>query len=231
MRQARLKPDYQDTWHHCYNRTVGTRADRPFGDAEKEVFVRMLKRLAAFYSVRLVSYTFMSNHFHIILQAPLAAPSEEEAAAHYAAFHRGKREIRPGTAICREWTGRLRDVSWFMRHFQHLGTAWHSQHTQGPFCARCRRRRRPEGQSGRRKPMRVSAHRPSPGPALGRRTLHRIRTLCPGSCPPRPPIEYEAQSPARQGSADARRPRCHLLLASSASGNRMIGISGRNFSP
>ena len=55
MRQARLKPDYQDTWHHCYNRTVGTRSDRPFGDAEKEMFVRMLKRLAAFYSVRVVS--------------------------------------------------------------------------------------------------------------------------------------------------------------------------------
>jgi hypothetical protein len=42
---------------------VGTRADRPFGDAEKEVFVRLLKRLAAFYSVRVVSYTFMSNHY------------------------------------------------------------------------------------------------------------------------------------------------------------------------
>ena len=56
MRQARLKPDYQDTWHHCYNRTVGTRSDRPFGDAENEVFVRMLKRLAAFYTVRIVSY-------------------------------------------------------------------------------------------------------------------------------------------------------------------------------
>jgi len=65
MRQARLKPDYQDTWHHCYNRTVGTRSDRPFGDAENEVFVRMLKRLAAFYTVRIVSYTFMSNHFII----------------------------------------------------------------------------------------------------------------------------------------------------------------------
>ena len=62
----------------------------------------MLKRLAAFYSVRVVSYTFMSNHFHIILQVPLEAPSEEEAAARYAAFHRGKREIRPGPAICRE---------------------------------------------------------------------------------------------------------------------------------
>jgi hypothetical protein len=28
------------------------------------MFVRMLKRLAAFYSVQVVSYTFMSNHFH-----------------------------------------------------------------------------------------------------------------------------------------------------------------------
>ncbi len=54
----------KDTWHHCYNRTVGTRADRPFGDAEKEMFVRMLKRLAAFYTVRVVSCTFMSNHYN-----------------------------------------------------------------------------------------------------------------------------------------------------------------------
>jgi hypothetical protein len=23
MRQARLKPDYRDTWHHCYNRVAG----------------------------------------------------------------------------------------------------------------------------------------------------------------------------------------------------------------
>ena len=124
MRHARLKPDYQDTWHHCYNRVVGTRDDRPFGDAEKEMFVRILKRLATFYAVRVVSYTFMSNHFHLILQAPAEAPSEEETAARYAAFHKSRREIQPGTEICREWSARLRDVSWFMSHFQHLCTAW-----------------------------------------------------------------------------------------------------------
>ncbi len=33
MRHARLKPDYQDTWPHCYNRVVGTRDDRPFDAA------------------------------------------------------------------------------------------------------------------------------------------------------------------------------------------------------
>ena len=30
MRHARLKPASQDTWHHCYNRAVGNRNDRPF---------------------------------------------------------------------------------------------------------------------------------------------------------------------------------------------------------
>ena len=127
MRQARLKPDYQDTWHHCYNRFAGTRDDRPFGDAEKEMFVRILKRLAAFYAVRVVSYAFMSNHFHIILQAPAKVPSEEDAATRYAAFHKGRREIHPGTPACAEWARRLRDVSWFMRHLQHLYTAWYNR--------------------------------------------------------------------------------------------------------
>ena len=127
MRHARLKPDYQDTWHHCYNRAAGTRDDRPFDDTEKEVFVRILKRLAAFYAVRVVSYTFMSNHFHIILQAPAEVPSEEETAARYTAFHKGKREIHPGTEVCAEWAIRLRDVSWFMSHFQHLCTAWYNR--------------------------------------------------------------------------------------------------------
>lgn len=127
MRHARLKPEYQDTWHHCYNRTVGCREDHPFGDAEKEVFVRILKRLAAFYAVRVVSYMFMSNHFHIILQAPMASLSENDTAARYAAFHMGRRLLRPGTPACAEWAARLRDVSWFMRHFQHLCTAWYNR--------------------------------------------------------------------------------------------------------
>jgi hypothetical protein len=28
MRHSRLKPEYRDTWHHCYNRAVGNAADR-----------------------------------------------------------------------------------------------------------------------------------------------------------------------------------------------------------
>jgi REP element-mobilizing transposase RayT len=124
MRHARLKPEYRDTWHHCYNRTVGTSDDRPFGEAEKEQFVRILRRVARFYTVRVVAYQFMSNHFHILLQSPEERPTEEETILRFEAFHRGKRRLLPGSKLCGEWRARLRDVSWFMRHLQHLFTAW-----------------------------------------------------------------------------------------------------------
>jgi REP element-mobilizing transposase RayT len=124
MRHARLKPEYRDTWHHCYNRTVGTSDDRPFGEAEKEQFVRILRRVARFYTVRIVAYQVMSNHFHILLQSPEEQPSEEETIQRFKAFHRGKRILMPGSKLCGEWQGRLRDVSWCMRHLQHLFTAW-----------------------------------------------------------------------------------------------------------
>ena len=124
MRRARLKPDYRDTWHHCYNRTAGSSEDRPFGDVEKEQFVRILKRVAGFYCVRIVAYQVMSNHFHLLLQSPEIEPSPEETVRRYEAFHKGKRKLLPDSGLCKTWQGRLRDVSWCMRHLQHLYTAW-----------------------------------------------------------------------------------------------------------
>ncbi|MBM4154094.1 MAG: hypothetical protein FJ221_03595 [Lentisphaerae bacterium] len=124
MRHARLKPDWRDTWHHCYNHAVGTAEDRPFGPAEKEQFVRILMRMADFYCVRIVVYQVMSNHWHILLRAPEALPSEEETIRRFEAFHHGKRRLMPGSKLCAQWRERLRDVSWCMRHLQHLYTAW-----------------------------------------------------------------------------------------------------------
>ncbi len=124
MRHARIKPDYMDTWHHCYNRTVGTKLDRPFGDVEKEEFVRTLKRVAKLYTIRIVSYQVMSNHFHLLIHAPCKLPSEKETCRRYRSFYRGKRTLTPGTPLCRTWQARLRDVSWFMRHLQQLFASW-----------------------------------------------------------------------------------------------------------
>jgi REP element-mobilizing transposase RayT len=124
MRHARLKPEGKDTWHHCYNHAVGTTEDRPFGPAEKEQFVRILMRVARFYAVRVVAYQFMSNHWHILLRSPAEQPSESETIERYKIFHDGKRKLMPGSRLCKQWQERLRDVSWCMRHLQHLCTAW-----------------------------------------------------------------------------------------------------------
>lgn len=124
MRYARINVSHQDTWHHCYNRLAGTSRDLPFRDADKEQFVRILHRVSLLYSVKVVAYQMMSNHFHLLLHAPAAEPSAEETCRRYQAFHRSKRTLEPDTPACRIWQARCRDVSWFMRHLQHLFTVW-----------------------------------------------------------------------------------------------------------
>jgi len=124
MRQARIKIDHEPTWYHCYNRISGTRLDRPFSDVEKEQFVRILRRVSRLYTVKVVAYQVMSNHFHLLLHAPAEQPDAEEMCRRYKAFHYGKRILDPDGRQCRVWRERSRDVSWFMRHVQQLFTVW-----------------------------------------------------------------------------------------------------------
>ena len=58
--------------------------------------------------MRIVAYQVMSNPFHLLLQAPVEPPSEEETARRYAAFHGGHRKLCHGTKACRQWRARLR---------------------------------------------------------------------------------------------------------------------------
>ena len=134
MRQPRLKPDYQDTWHHAYNRIAGCPGDFPFGPPEKEMFVRILQKLSRLYTVRVLAYQVMSNHFHLLLQAPADLPSPEETCRRYAEFHAGKRVLDPESQLCALWSQRLRDVSWFMGHLERLFTVWFNR--TRPVCRR-----------------------------------------------------------------------------------------------
>ncbi|MCF7837385.1 MAG: hypothetical protein K9N49_02035, partial [Candidatus Marinimicrobia bacterium] len=67
MRKARIKIVSGASWTHCYNRVAGTKRDRPLGDAEKEQFIRILKRVSQLYCIRVVSYQVMSTHFHLLV--------------------------------------------------------------------------------------------------------------------------------------------------------------------
>ena len=124
MRSYRIKLDHQSTWYHCYNRVAGTRLDRPFDEADREKFVQLLHRVATLYTVQVIAYQVMSNHFHLLVMAPQREPGADEMCRRYHAFHYGKKELNPDSAACRSWQARSRDISWFMRHLQHLFTAW-----------------------------------------------------------------------------------------------------------
>ena len=127
MRQPRLKPDYQDTWHHAYNRIAGCPGDFPFGPAEKERFVRILHKMSRLYTVQVLAYQVMSNHFHLLVYAPAEPPSPEETCRRYAEFHERKRSLDPDSKLCALWSRRLRDVSWFMGHLERLFTVWYNR--------------------------------------------------------------------------------------------------------
>lgn len=127
MRNARIKVDQVDTFYHCYNRIAGTSQDRPFGDADKEQFVRILHRVSLLYGIQVLAYQVMSNHYHLLVHAPVGQFSAEEMCRRYHAFHRGKKELEPHRPACQRWQERTRDISWFMRHLQQLFTMWYNR--------------------------------------------------------------------------------------------------------
>jgi len=124
MRHPRLKPQGRDMFYHLYNRTAGDRYDRPFGDVEKEKFVKLLTRLAGLYVIDVVAFTVMGNHFHLVCFAPAEPPSEQEVCARYARYYEGKRFLQPGTRACRKMAERMRDISEFMHDLEHQFSAW-----------------------------------------------------------------------------------------------------------
>ena len=126
-RTYRIKVDQEDTWYHCYNRTAGTSQDRPFDDADKEQFVRILKRVSILYGVKVVAYQVMSNHYHLLVNAPKDMLSRQEVCSRYKTFHRGRKSLVLDSAACECWQARTRDISWFMRHLQQLYTVWYNQ--------------------------------------------------------------------------------------------------------
>jgi REP element-mobilizing transposase RayT len=67
MRKSRLKMD-ETAYYHCMSRVIEQRFI--MGEREKEYFVNLMRNLAEFSGLRILTYCVMSNHFHILLQVP-----------------------------------------------------------------------------------------------------------------------------------------------------------------
>lgn len=124
MRHRRFRVRNEDAFYHCYNRVAGTCADRPFGRVEKEEFVRLLRHLLRFFTVDVVAYQVMSNHFHLIIYVPSAPPDPAEICERYSAFYPRRPGLDPDSEECLRVGRRMADFSAFMGALQKQFTVW-----------------------------------------------------------------------------------------------------------
>ncbi len=132
MRPLRIKPAGHEVFYHVYNRVAGSPGYLPFGDTEKDLFVTLLIRLCQLYTVEVIAFVVMSNHFHILLYVPAGLLPDEEVCKRYAAYHHFRRKLTPGSAACRETAAQLRDISCFMHDLQGQFSRWFNQSLDDP---------------------------------------------------------------------------------------------------
>jgi REP element-mobilizing transposase RayT len=62
--QTRFKSHHSEAFYHCISRTVN--GENLFDDQAKEMLRKHLHQVADFSGVKIITYVFMSNHFHVL---------------------------------------------------------------------------------------------------------------------------------------------------------------------
>ena len=152
MRRARwiIKPKPESrkpVIYHCISRVVNR--DFVFQAAEKEQLRMLMRMYEGFSGNRVLSYCFMSNHIHLLLEIVPAAPegisdgellrrlrainSEAQVAEVAEELEGARNAIAAGRAdeslvkaIHARFTYRMHDLSQFMKSFMQRYTQWHN---------------------------------------------------------------------------------------------------------
>ncbi len=149
MRRPRLKNE-GESYYHLYTRTAFQHCI--FGDAEKRVLVSMMRKLALFCGLDILTYCIMDNHFHILVHVPERGEiSVDELIKRYGSMY-GKDEAKELKArwedmMKSEATAhqaeqemaalrrRMGDISPFMQALKHRFSIWfkhnHSNYKSG----------------------------------------------------------------------------------------------------
>ena len=126
--------------YHCVSRAVWR--EMAFGAAEKERFVRALRKWEAFSRVRVLTYCVMGNHFHVLVEVPERPekdPSDGELLEHLGLIYGAKKlaEIRweleqyrgqgnhaAAEALRERFLRRMWSLSVFMKALKQEFTVW-----------------------------------------------------------------------------------------------------------
>ncbi|MBM3881498.1 MAG: transposase [Verrucomicrobia bacterium] len=141
MKMTRIKVKGRTAVYHCVSRIVG--AQRLLDDLGKETLVRLLRRLATFCGLEVITYCIMSNHFHVLVRVPAEQnPTDEELVERMKALY-GKAKPREAGLLYEAEKGlhdhgrvdanirermlaRMGDVSEFMKEFKQRFSKWYN---------------------------------------------------------------------------------------------------------
>ena len=151
MRTKRIKINGAAAVYHCMTRTVN--GDMLFEDLEKEMLRKMLRQVADFSGVEILTYCILSNYFHVLARVPEPkALSDAELMRRYKVLYPKPTKYQSASIqvleeklqqggdeaeeIRRKLLARMGDVSefmktikqrfsvWFNRTHQRYGTLW-----------------------------------------------------------------------------------------------------------
>jgi len=141
MKRARIKVKGRLAVYHCVSRIVG--AQHLLDDLGKETLVRLLRRLATFCGLEVITYCIMSNHLHVLVRVPAEQnPTDEELVERMRALY-GKAKPREAgllyeaekglhehgrvdADIRKRMLARMGDVSEFMKEFKQRFSKWYN---------------------------------------------------------------------------------------------------------
>ena len=104
-----IRPVTGPVHYHCISRVVDRRF--VFSDHERDIFRRIMRQVEAFSGVRVITWTMLSNHFHLLLEVPpppAEAPGDDEILDRC-------RKLYSSRAMA--------DIEWDFENARRLGTA------------------------------------------------------------------------------------------------------------
>jgi len=140
--RIKLSSDEEEAVYHCISRTVNK--EYLFGDTDKEVMRRQLWQVVDFCGVKLITYTLLSNHFHIHVRVPKRTPiTDQELLRRYRVLHPHPTKYQTlRIAVIESWLAKndpegeawrqrmlklMGDVSAFMKLFKMRYSIWYNQ--------------------------------------------------------------------------------------------------------
>jgi len=117
---------------HCFNRAAGWHGDNFFGDVEKQKLFALAEWLQKLYTVEVISFVCMANHWHALVCTHSELPDRDEVRRRFLAFY-GDSRLEPDwddPEVVRKYAERMRDVSCFVKDLQQRFSCWYNRTTQ-----------------------------------------------------------------------------------------------------